>query len=248
MLACCNGVSGITLRYSQCAIPLGTRRNNNVIVTSKRRRDVVLTSSWRYYCVVYPLGMCHVTLVVITWTVGVTKQIVSVPLISPFFDCMKTLFTFWIPRRYLTGVARAYVRWHVTNMTVIQRGSNFYSYEIKIFCRGEINEQTFSNHHCRCLVFNLNHRNSIEDRKSSQHWTPLDEIYGSPIFKRIADTWSHGTVPKYQSPAISCMPHWRNGFLIFFHTYSFNLASSAEMWVFHENEWFFWLQNAISVG
>ena len=38
------------------AYPAGTRRKNNVIMTSKRRRDVVLTSSWRYYCVVCPLG------------------------------------------------------------------------------------------------------------------------------------------------------------------------------------------------
>ena len=37
-------------------IPTGTCRNNNVIMTSKRRRHVVLTSSWRCYCVVCPLG------------------------------------------------------------------------------------------------------------------------------------------------------------------------------------------------
>ena len=36
--------------------PVDIQRNNNVIMTSKRRRDVVLTSQWRYYCVVCPLG------------------------------------------------------------------------------------------------------------------------------------------------------------------------------------------------
>ena len=36
--------------------PEDTRRDNNVVMTSKRRRDVVLTSQWRYYCVVCPLG------------------------------------------------------------------------------------------------------------------------------------------------------------------------------------------------
>ena len=35
--------------------PTGIWRNN-VIMTSKRRRDVVLTSHWRYFCVVRPLG------------------------------------------------------------------------------------------------------------------------------------------------------------------------------------------------
>ena len=50
--------------YPQCSdtrdisgdIPAGTRRNYIVIMTSKRRRDVVLTSSWRYYCVMCPLN------------------------------------------------------------------------------------------------------------------------------------------------------------------------------------------------
>ena len=36
--------------------PTGTRRNNNVIMTSERRRDVILTSYWRYFLVVCPLG------------------------------------------------------------------------------------------------------------------------------------------------------------------------------------------------
>ena len=30
-------------------------RNNNVTITSNRRHDAVLTSQWRYYCIVCPL-------------------------------------------------------------------------------------------------------------------------------------------------------------------------------------------------
>ena len=37
--------------------PADIRRNNMVNMTSKRRRDVSLTSLWRYYCVVCPLGV-----------------------------------------------------------------------------------------------------------------------------------------------------------------------------------------------
>ena len=37
--------------------PADKRRNDAVIMTSKRRCDVVLTSYWRYYCAVYPLGV-----------------------------------------------------------------------------------------------------------------------------------------------------------------------------------------------
>ena len=40
--------------------PADTRRNNNVIMSSKRRRDVILTSYWRYYCVMYPMGSRHI--------------------------------------------------------------------------------------------------------------------------------------------------------------------------------------------
>ena len=37
-----------------------TRRNKNVTMTSTRIRDVVLTSQWRYYCVVCPLGTAFI--------------------------------------------------------------------------------------------------------------------------------------------------------------------------------------------
>ena len=37
--------------------PTCTWRKHNVIITSKRRHDVVLTLWWRYYCVVWPLGV-----------------------------------------------------------------------------------------------------------------------------------------------------------------------------------------------
>ena len=40
--------------------PADTRCNNSAIMTSKRRRDVVLTSQWRYCCVMCPLGMTQV--------------------------------------------------------------------------------------------------------------------------------------------------------------------------------------------
>ena len=54
--------SGMLHGYPQTPPALYTRGvsqrtpNNNVFVTSKRPRDVVLTSQWRYYCVVCPLG------------------------------------------------------------------------------------------------------------------------------------------------------------------------------------------------
>ena len=35
---------------------MGTQCNNNVNITSKRRYTVVLTSQWRYFCIVCPLG------------------------------------------------------------------------------------------------------------------------------------------------------------------------------------------------
>ena len=52
--------------------------------------------------------------------VGVTKPISSVPLISRFFTIVKTLVTYWISCSYLTGVAAAQLRWHLSNMNVIQ--------------------------------------------------------------------------------------------------------------------------------
>ena len=47
---------GLKQIHTGLTFPVGTRRNNNVIMTSKRRRDVFLTSYWRHYCVVCPLG------------------------------------------------------------------------------------------------------------------------------------------------------------------------------------------------
>ena len=52
--------------------------------------------------------------------VGVTKPIFSVPLISRFFNIDKTLVTYWISCSYLTGVAAAQLRWHLSNMNVMQ--------------------------------------------------------------------------------------------------------------------------------
>ena len=52
--------------------------------------------------------------------VGVTKPISSVPLFSEFFNLIKTHVIYWISRLYLTGVAGAQLRWHLSNINVIR--------------------------------------------------------------------------------------------------------------------------------
>ena len=52
--------------------------------------------------------------------VGVTKLISSVPLISKFVSIVNTRASYWISCLYLTGVAAAQLRWHVSNINVIQ--------------------------------------------------------------------------------------------------------------------------------
>ena len=52
--------------------------------------------------------------------VGVTRPISTVPLISRFFTIVKTLVTYWTACSYLTGVAAAQLRWHLSNMNVMQ--------------------------------------------------------------------------------------------------------------------------------
>ena len=52
----CWSTSRKETQNKQSTSPADTQRTNNAIMTSKRRRDVVLTSWWRYYCVVCPLG------------------------------------------------------------------------------------------------------------------------------------------------------------------------------------------------
>ena len=52
--------------------------------------------------------------------VGVTKPISSVPLFSQIFCIVKTHFTCWISRLYLTGVAAAQLRGHLSHMNVIR--------------------------------------------------------------------------------------------------------------------------------
>ena len=51
---------------------------------------------------------------------GVTKPISSPPLFSEFFSIIKTHLSYWIPRLYLTGVAAAQLRWHLSNIKVIR--------------------------------------------------------------------------------------------------------------------------------
>ena len=50
--------------------------------------------------------------------VGVTKPISSIPLFSKFFNIIKTHVSYWISRLYLTGVAAAQLRWHLSNIDV----------------------------------------------------------------------------------------------------------------------------------
>ena len=52
--------------------------------------------------------------------VGVTKPIFSVPLFSQFFIIAKAHFNFKISRLYLTGVATAQLRGHLSNMNVMR--------------------------------------------------------------------------------------------------------------------------------
>ena len=52
--------------------------------------------------------------------VGVTKPIFSVPLFSESFSIVKTHVSYWASRLYLTGVAAAKLRWHLSNINVIQ--------------------------------------------------------------------------------------------------------------------------------
>ena len=52
--------------------------------------------------------------------VGVTKPISSVPLFSKIFSIVKTHVSSRISRSYLAGVAAAQLRWHLSNINVIQ--------------------------------------------------------------------------------------------------------------------------------
>ena len=76
--------------------------------------------------------------------VGVTKHISSVPLFSELFSIFKTRFGYWMSRLYLTGVTKAELRWHLSNITVIKRSKRYFC-KIENFAYGEINERSFSN-------------------------------------------------------------------------------------------------------
>ena len=52
--------------------------------------------------------------------VGVTNPISSVPLFSEFFNNATTHVDYWISCLFLAGVAVAQVRWHLSNINVIQ--------------------------------------------------------------------------------------------------------------------------------
>ena len=59
------------------------------------------------------------------WRMGVTKAISFVPLFFPIFVIIEALVCYWISRLYLTGVATAQLRWHQSNIKVIQRTGIF---------------------------------------------------------------------------------------------------------------------------
>ena len=52
--------------------------------------------------------------------VRVTKPTSSVPLFSEFFSIVKTTVSYWISHLYLAGVVAARLRWHLSNINVIQ--------------------------------------------------------------------------------------------------------------------------------
>ena len=54
-----------------------------------------------------------------TLGVGVTKPISSVSLFPEIFSIVKTHVGYWVSRLYLTGVAAAQLRWHLSNINVI---------------------------------------------------------------------------------------------------------------------------------
>ena len=81
--------------------------------------------------------------------VGVTKPFSSVPLFSYFLSIVNTHVSYWISRLYLTGVAAAQLRWHLSNMNVIQISNRHFG-EIENFAHREINERSFSNPHPWC--------------------------------------------------------------------------------------------------
>ena len=84
-----------------------------------------------------------------TWTstgVGVTKPISAVPLFFKIFFIVKTHFSCWISRLYLTGVAAAQLRGHLSNMNVIQGIWHVFC-EIENIAYREIDERSFSNPH-----------------------------------------------------------------------------------------------------
>ena len=87
-------------------------------INKKRQNDIFRFSEWWTGNIFHPVWVrimqdCGTG-------VGVTKTISSVPLYSDFFSIIKTHVSYWISRLYLTGVAAAQLRWHLSNMNVIQ--------------------------------------------------------------------------------------------------------------------------------
>ena len=76
--------------------------------------------------------------------VAVTEPISSVALFSDSFTIVKSHDRYWMSHQYLTGDAAAQLRWHLSNMNVIQRISKMFLQNSN-FTYGEINEWSFSN-------------------------------------------------------------------------------------------------------
>ena len=79
-----------------------------------------MASSLNRNVMIYPTEYGH--MFAFDWSTWgrVAKPISSVPLFSLFFGITKTHVNYWISRSYLTGVAAAELRWHLSNMNVIE--------------------------------------------------------------------------------------------------------------------------------
>ena len=84
--------------------------------------------------------------------VGVTRAISSILLFSWFFSIANIYISYWISCSYLTGVTAAQLRWHLTNMKVVQKADRYFC-RIKNVAYREINEWSFSNPHPRTWSF-----------------------------------------------------------------------------------------------
>ena len=124
--------------------------NDNIIVASKRRRDVVLTSSWRYFCVVCPPGDYKLDIIVqirFCWSNNIfhnvwqdlmnykcftARTLMWFPMLNPRFSNNRFSYILLIicyACKYMTNVYLEYCGTHVIgcdNNTHMQCGWLFY--------------------------------------------------------------------------------------------------------------------------